>query len=259
MKVLAINATYRRNQSTTRLANAALQGAATVGAETEMIMLRDHKIEYCTNCLSCYGNLEPELPPCKITDDMDGILQKLWDADGVIFASPVHNGFVTGLMTAFFERATWRMCRPTGGLLSLKGFPQARSSKVRALATIVSAGGVPHGLPKMIKRLDDLGSVWMRSCGSTALNGRSVGELFAGACFPEKLKGDDWSKAYFLRRLADEQLEEARELGKKLAQVLQEGKALPHDYLYDIASLLGPFGDMAANVVTTLQRFRYRR
>ena len=44
MKILALNATYRPKQTTTRLTQKALEGAASVGAETEMTLLRDHDI-----------------------------------------------------------------------------------------------------------------------------------------------------------------------------------------------------------------------
>ena len=40
MKILAINATYRPQQTTSRLTQAALEGAASQGAATEMVLLK---------------------------------------------------------------------------------------------------------------------------------------------------------------------------------------------------------------------------
>jgi multimeric flavodoxin WrbA len=51
MKILALNATYRRKGTTTSLVNRALEGAATVGVETEHLLLKNFDIRYCTNCL----------------------------------------------------------------------------------------------------------------------------------------------------------------------------------------------------------------
>ncbi|UCF71739.1 MAG: NAD(P)H-dependent oxidoreductase, partial [candidate division WOR-3 bacterium] len=53
MKILAINGTCRKKGTTTRLTEAALAGAASLGAETDMVLLQNHDVGYCTNCLKC--------------------------------------------------------------------------------------------------------------------------------------------------------------------------------------------------------------
>ena len=112
MKVLALNRTYRPTKTTTCLTQRTLDGAASLGADTEMVMLRDKNIQFCTNCLTCYKDLESEIAPCSINDDVGDILEKIREADGIILAPPVHCGFVTGLMTAFMERIVFRLCVP---------------------------------------------------------------------------------------------------------------------------------------------------
>jgi multimeric flavodoxin WrbA len=126
MKILALNATYRPAKTTTRLTQSALEGAVSVGVKTEMVMLRDKNIQFCKNCLTCYKDLGSEIAPCMIEDDVGEILEKIREADGIIMASPVHCGFVTGLMTAFVERITFRLCRPTGEIMGLRGCPEPR-------------------------------------------------------------------------------------------------------------------------------------
>ncbi|MFH1951233.1 MAG: NAD(P)H-dependent oxidoreductase [Pseudomonadota bacterium] len=76
MKILALNATYRPNKTTTQLTLKALEGATSMGADTEMVMLRECRIGLCTNCLKCYKDLESEIPPCSLSDDMDAILYR---------------------------------------------------------------------------------------------------------------------------------------------------------------------------------------
>jgi len=46
MKILALNRTHRPEQTTTHLTQRALGGAASLGAETEMVMLRDKIIQF---------------------------------------------------------------------------------------------------------------------------------------------------------------------------------------------------------------------
>jgi multimeric flavodoxin WrbA len=226
MKVIALNATYRPKQTTSRLVEKALEGAASEGAATEMVLLKDFDIHYCTNCLTCYGDIEAQIAACSIDDDMTMLLEKVKEADGIILASPVHNGFVTGLMTVFFERAIWRLCRPTGELLGLKGCPEPRlTDKARALATIVSAGMVPAEL----RAYCDTGTPWMLETGSLMLNGSILGDLYAAAFFPRELSDQDWPRAYFLRELTEEQLLEAFQLGVEMVRAIKENRIKPYD------------------------------
>jgi multimeric flavodoxin WrbA len=95
-----------------------MEGAQTGGAETEMVMLRDCTIGYCTNCLKCYSISGDGQSPYSLKDDVDEVIERIVEADGILFASPVHYGFVTGLMTVFWERLSWRVARPDGPFLN---------------------------------------------------------------------------------------------------------------------------------------------
>ena len=219
---MAVNGTYRSGKTTTRLTEKALEGAASMGAETEMILLKDKRIEYCRNCLTCYRDLTSEIAPCVIDDDMDEILETLRDADGIIFSSPVHCGFMTGLMTVFFERTVWRVCRPTREMFGLKGLPESRlTTKPRAIATIVSAGGMPASL----RKLCDQGTAFLKDNGPWFFNGNFIGDLYAGAELKRMPESDeDWYKLYFMRELSQRQLRQAYDLGAKVATAIQEKK-----------------------------------
>jgi len=226
MRILALNATYRKNGTTVSLVEKALEGAAAAGAETEHLLLKDYDIRYCTNCLKCYGDLESEIAPCTHDDDVTLILEKIKAADGALLGSPVHMGFVTGLMYVFLERTCFRLGRPTGELLGLKGCPEPRlTDKPRALASIVTAGCVPEEL----RQYCDAGTDWLKDNIPMLLNGEFVGDQYAAACFPQKLKDDEWARAFFLRKLTEAQLEEAFELGKTMASRIAAGKVGAYD------------------------------
>jgi len=228
MRILALNATARPKQTTSRLVKKALEGAASLGADTEIVLLKDLEINHCTNCLTCYKDHNSQIAPCALDDDMSQVLEKIKAADGIIFASPVHLGFVTSLMTVLFGRAVWRLCRPTGELLGLKGCPEPRlTDKARAVATIVSAGMVPAEL----RSYCDAGTPWMLDNGCLIANGSVVGDLYAAAHFPRELSDQEWSQALFLRELTQEQLSEAYNLGVAMVQALKEGRIKPFDPL----------------------------
>ena len=238
MKVLAINGTYRKKGTTTTLTEAALEGAASAGAETEMLLLRDHDVRYCTNCLTCYKDLDSEIAPCSVNDGVGEILRKAVDAEGIILSSPVHNGFVTGLMTVFFERTVWRLCRPTGRIMNFRGAPEPRTRKIRALATIVSAGSMPT---KQGKKYCNDGTPFMKQNGCLIFNAAWVGDMYAGGEFSKKLEVEDWKRAYLYKEISAEQLEEARNLGIKMSEMIKEDQLQP---LHPLGRL-GPYLDTA--------------
>jgi len=226
MKILALNATYRELGTTVELVEKALEGAAEAGAVTEQLLLKDYDIRYCTNCLKCYADLESDIAPCIHDDDVTAILEKISEADGIILGSPVHMGFVTGLLWVFLERACFRLSRPTGELMGLKGCPEPRlTEKARASASIVTAGAVPEEL----RPYCDDGTNWFRGNLPMLFNGEFVADQYAAAAFPRELTEDEWSKAFFLRKLSEAQLQESFDLGKTLAARIAEGNVRAFD------------------------------
>ncbi len=226
MRILAINATGRPEGSTSKLVEKALQGAVSQGAQTEHLLLCQKDIRFCTNCLACYSNLDADIAPCSIKDDVAEILEKIKDADGIVMATPIHSGFTTGLMTSFAERAVWTLCKPTGSFFDLKGCPEPRlTDKPRGSIIIASAGGIPDEL----RTYCDLATPWLKDLCQLLFNGEVVGDLYAGAHYPRPVADDEWPRAYTIRALTDTQLEQAYALGAELAYKLASGQVLPYD------------------------------
>jgi multimeric flavodoxin WrbA len=226
MNALALNATYRPDKTTSRLTERALEGAASIGAETEMVYLIRQDIQFCRNCLTCYKDQEAEIAACPIKDDVRGILEKIRDADAIIMASPVHSGFVTGLMATFIERATFTLLRPTGILLGFRGVPEPRlTNKVRPSATILSAGMIPTEM----REYCDTGTPYLKDYAEMAFNGELIADMYAGAVFTKELTDDEWSRAFLFRELTEKQLTEAFNLGVKLVEAVKTGTVRPYD------------------------------
>jgi len=100
MKIIAIHGSPRTIRSTTRkLAGFVLEGAAEVGAETEMIDLCDFRVTPCTTCEGCSFN-----GICVYEDDVPAIVERMKEADGIVFASPVYIDNISGQMKVFFDR-----------------------------------------------------------------------------------------------------------------------------------------------------------
>ena len=104
MKVIAINGSPRKGWNTDTLLKKALDGAASVGAETEMVYLYDLKFRGCVSCLACKLQKEPRPNRCVLRDDLTDVLDRVHEADAVILGSPIYFSEVTGEMRSFFER-----------------------------------------------------------------------------------------------------------------------------------------------------------
>jgi multimeric flavodoxin WrbA len=75
----------------------------------EDLMLRDADLSQCTGCFVCIQKGEEH---CPRKDDAPAIEQKMHDADGVIFSSPVYGMNVSGLMKVFVDRFSYIFHRP---------------------------------------------------------------------------------------------------------------------------------------------------
>ena len=104
MKVLAFNGSPRKNWNTDILLHHALEGAASEGAETELIHLYDLNYKGCISCFACKLKDGKSYGKCAMNDELTPVLEKLKDADAVILGSPIYLGNSTGEMRSFMER-----------------------------------------------------------------------------------------------------------------------------------------------------------
>jgi multimeric flavodoxin WrbA len=179
---------------------------------------------------------------------MDILLDKIREADGVIFSSPVHNGFVSGLMTVFFERMAWRVLRPGGSFLGVAmGLRSRLTGKTRALASISSAGGMPA---KMRKYCDD-GTPWLKSNAPLMLHGEWIGDMYAGAVLTKLPETEEeWNTIYSMRKISEQQLREAWDLGMKMAQAIKNRRLRPAT----IENIVGPVSRSIVKIVSRFSR-----
>lgn len=84
VKVLGISTSPRIRGNSDLLLRHALAGAESAAAQVEYVHLADYKIGPCIECNACY-----ETGRCVVQDDYPQLLQKMLDADRLIFATPV--------------------------------------------------------------------------------------------------------------------------------------------------------------------------
>lgn len=103
-KVIAINASPRKNSNTATLLNKALDGAATNGANIELVHLIDLNYKGCVSCFACHRKETKCKGSCALNDELTPILKKVMDSDVLILGSPIYLGDVTSMMRGFLER-----------------------------------------------------------------------------------------------------------------------------------------------------------
>ena len=84
IKVLGISTSPRDKGNTDLLLREALAGAESTGAQVEYLRLCDMKIGPCVECNCCYTTGK-----CRIEDDYQIVLEKMINADRLIFATPI--------------------------------------------------------------------------------------------------------------------------------------------------------------------------
>ena len=103
MKVIAVNGSARKGWNTHMLLEKALEGAASKGAQTEIVNLYDINFKGCIGCLGCKRK-GGEVGRCAIKDDLRPILDNIHGCDALILGSPIYIGEVTGELRSFLER-----------------------------------------------------------------------------------------------------------------------------------------------------------
>jgi len=122
MKVIAFNGSPRKNWNTAILLKKALEGAASVGAKTELINLYELNYRGCYSCFACKTLNGKNYGTCPIKDDLLPIFKKIENADAIILGSPIYLGRITGEMQSFFERLVFQYLTYTNPPASL--FPK---------------------------------------------------------------------------------------------------------------------------------------
>jgi multimeric flavodoxin WrbA len=104
MKVVAINGSPRKKWNTATLLESALKGAASQGAQTELVHLYDLEFRGCISCFACKTRGGQSYGRCAVQDALAPVLHRIENADALLLGSPIYLGTVTGEMRSFMER-----------------------------------------------------------------------------------------------------------------------------------------------------------
>ena len=100
MKVLLINGSPKANGNTSIALNEMIKVFAEEGVETELIHVGNKDIRGCIACGKCF-----ESGKCVFDDDcVNAIAEKVKEADGYVFGSPVYYSHPSGQILSLLDR-----------------------------------------------------------------------------------------------------------------------------------------------------------
>jgi len=103
MKVVAVNGSPRKAGNTHTLLRTVLSELEREGIATELVQLAGKKIAGCIACYKCFENQDRR---CAVKNDgLNECLEKMIDADGILFGSPTYFSNITADMKALIDRA----------------------------------------------------------------------------------------------------------------------------------------------------------
>lgn len=99
-KVLIISTSLRGVSNSHLLAEAFARGTRDAGNDVELLTLHGKEIKFCLGCLSCQ-----KTGKCVIKDDIAPIVEKMHDADVLVFATPIYYYEMSGQLKTVLDRA----------------------------------------------------------------------------------------------------------------------------------------------------------
>jgi multimeric flavodoxin WrbA len=131
MKVIAFNGSPRKDGNTASLINLVLAEINREGIETEYYQLGGQNIRGCAACYKCAENLDKR---CSVKNDiLNGCVEKMIDADGIILGSPTYFTDVSAEMKALIDR---------GGLVAKVNGDMLQKKIGAAVVAVRRAGSV---------------------------------------------------------------------------------------------------------------------
>ena len=103
-KVIILNASPRKNWNTYKMSESFADGVKESGAEAKIVNLYDVDFKGCRSCFACKLKGGKNFGRCAYPDGLTPILDEISQADGVVLASPIYFGDVTGVARCLIER-----------------------------------------------------------------------------------------------------------------------------------------------------------
>jgi multimeric flavodoxin WrbA len=191
MKVIALNASARKDGNTAILLNTVLDELKNEGIKTDMIQFASKTLRGCTACNKCMKTLDKH---CAVKKDiLNDIIDQMLSADGILLGSPTYFSDVTANMRAFIERSG-RVSRANDYMLK---------RKVGAGVVAVRRAGAIPAFTGMFLYLHYMQMVIPGSSYWNVGIGRDIGDVLKDEEGLQTMKTLGQNMAWLLKKVAD--------------------------------------------------------
>ncbi|WP_026883101.1 flavodoxin family protein [Clostridium akagii] len=104
MKLIAICGSARKQGNTSKMLHQVIEGAKSVGAETEFVNLFDLNYKGCTSCYACKLKNSKSYGHCMQNDELKPLFERIEQSDAIVIGSPIYYGNLSGQMRSFTDR-----------------------------------------------------------------------------------------------------------------------------------------------------------
>ena len=104
MKLIALCGSARKQGNTSTMLQQVIEGAKSVGAETEYVNLFDLHYTDCISCYACKLKDKKSFAHCTLNDELKPLLERIEKSDVIVLGSPVYYGNLSGQMRSFTDR-----------------------------------------------------------------------------------------------------------------------------------------------------------
>ncbi len=104
MKIIAVCGSARKQGNTATMLRQVLEGAKSVGAQSEFVNLFDLNFKDCISCYACKLKNSKSFGHCTVNDELKPVLERIEQSDVIVLGSPVYYGNLSGQMRSFTDR-----------------------------------------------------------------------------------------------------------------------------------------------------------
>lgn len=127
-KVVILNGSPRKNWNTYKMCESFAKGVNESNAEAEIINLYDIDFKGCRSCFACKLKNGKNFGKCSYPDGLMPVLDKIAQSDGLVIASPIYFGDISGVMRSCLERLLFPFFEYK------EGFPSIAPKKLKTAA-----------------------------------------------------------------------------------------------------------------------------
>lgn len=166
MKVVALNGSPHQNGNTALAIQTVFAPLQEAGIETEILEIGSHPVQGCMGCGRCFKDGH-----CVFADErFTQYVEKIYAADGILLASPVYYGSMTGSMKSFLDRFFYQNRRKT-----------VMRYKVGASLAVMRRSGGPATIDAMNRYIIGTEMLLVPSCAPNMAFGSLPGEILQDA------------------------------------------------------------------------------